>query len=483
MPPANTTHVNRLKLDLKNFRTVPQPDEHSALKSFITIKTDKFWALVSSLLDDGYIPTENIIVLRNEEGRLIVKEGNRRVGALKLILGKIPQRDLNVPANIAKRISEISYTWKRENGKVPCSIYDMVDIAKVEKIVSRTHAKAEAAGRDPWNSVARARYNRDMLSTAEPSLDLLEKYLLNGQNITSIEKERWAGDYSITVLDEAIKKILPRLGIARFVDLVSSYPQISKRNELEDIMRDIGGNVIGFPAIRHPTDDVFSKYGIHPAPTPRPTVSGGATPAAAPGVTPNTATAGATPPATPPSASGTPTAQPNTASRPVATTGSANYSITDQRHVKLLLRGFVPRGANRQKVVTLRDEARKLDVTKTPLAFCFILRSMFEISAKEYCSENGLPLTNTRQRNGQTLTQDKTLAELLNQAKTHLTANNTDQARTRLLHGAVTELTKPQGILSVTSLNQLVHSPTFYISPSDFCIYFGNVFPLLNLLN
>jgi len=102
---------------------VPQPDEHSALKSFITIKTDKFWALVSSLLDDGYIPTENIIVLSNEEGKMIVKEGNRRVGALKLILGKIPQTNLNIPANIAKRISEISYTWKRENGKVPCSIY------------------------------------------------------------------------------------------------------------------------------------------------------------------------------------------------------------------------------------------------------------------------------------------------------------------------------------------------------------------------
>lgn len=157
MPPTNTTHVNNLRLDLKNFRTVPQPDEHSALKSFITIKPEKFWALVNSLLDDGYIPTENIIVWRNDEGKLIVKEGNRRVGALKLILGKIPQTNLSIPANIVKRISEITTTWKRENGRVPCSIYETADLAKVEKIVSRTHAKAEAAGRDPWNSVARAR--------------------------------------------------------------------------------------------------------------------------------------------------------------------------------------------------------------------------------------------------------------------------------------------------------------------------------------
>ena len=108
---------------------------------------------------------------------------------------------------------------------------------------------------------------------------------------------------------------------------------------------------------------------------------------------------------------------------------------------------------------------------------------MFEISAKEYCNDNSLPISTSRQRNGQTITQDKTLAELLNQAKNHLTANNTDLARVRVLHGAITELTKPQGILSVTSLNQLVHNPTFYIAPTDLCILFGNVFPLLSLMN
>ncbi|MEJ7694975.1 hypothetical protein [Daejeonella sp.] len=490
MPPSNTIHVKDLKLDLRNFRTVPQPNEHSAIKSFITIKPDKFWALVLSLLDDGYIPTENIIVLREADGKLIVKEGNRRVGAIKLILGKIQATGLTIPANIVQRIGAINTTWKRENGRVPCSIYDMADYAKVERIVSRTHAKSEAAGRDPWNSVARARYNRDMAGTPEPGLDLLEKYLENGQNITTIEKERWSGDYSLTVLDEALKKLLPRLGLARISDLVRDYPTIvANRSELEDIMRDIGGNVIGFPAIRHLTDDVFTKYGIPPTPppvAPSPTASTGATAATGTTSNPVSATAGLS---TGPTAQSTPTGTPstgtqlNSASTPTPVRGAANYSITDQRHVKALLRTFTPRGNNRQKVVTLRDEARKLDLTKTPIAFCFLLRSMFEISAKEYSNDNNLPTSTSRQRNGQTITQDKSLAELLNQAKNHLTTNNTDHARIRVLHSAITELTKPQGILSVTSLNQLVHSPTFYISPSDLCILFGNVFPLLNLMN
>jgi len=41
---------------------------------------------MESLLDDGYSPTENIIVLDNTD-HLVVKEGNRRIAALKLILG------------------------------------------------------------------------------------------------------------------------------------------------------------------------------------------------------------------------------------------------------------------------------------------------------------------------------------------------------------------------------------------------------------
>jgi hypothetical protein len=53
--------VSELKLDLHNFRTVPQPDELSAVHALIAIDTDWFWALMENLLDDGYLPTENII--------------------------------------------------------------------------------------------------------------------------------------------------------------------------------------------------------------------------------------------------------------------------------------------------------------------------------------------------------------------------------------------------------------------------------------
>ena len=40
----------------------------------MTTSPDRFWALTESLLRDGYLPTETIIVLKTK-GSMIVKEG------------------------------------------------------------------------------------------------------------------------------------------------------------------------------------------------------------------------------------------------------------------------------------------------------------------------------------------------------------------------------------------------------------------------
>ncbi|RLA94599.1 MAG: hypothetical protein DRG83_19555, partial [Deltaproteobacteria bacterium] len=84
MPKMQPLPVNDLILDLKNYRTVPQNNETDAINTLISIDPSGFWALMDSLLEDGYHPTENIIVLQSD-GRYIVKEGNRRIAILKII--------------------------------------------------------------------------------------------------------------------------------------------------------------------------------------------------------------------------------------------------------------------------------------------------------------------------------------------------------------------------------------------------------------
>lgn len=105
---------------------------------------------------------------------------------------------------------------------------------------------------------------------------------------------------------------------------------------------------------------------------------------------------------------------------------------------------------------------------------------MFEISAKAYCIDHQATGGPTAQQpNG----NDKQLKVLLRDIVQHLTVNNGNQAMVRTLHGAMVELAKPDGILSVTSMNQLIHSPTFSTTAGDVSVVFHNVFPLLQEMN
>ena len=476
MPTTAQIEVSKLKLDLKNFRTVPQKKEADAIKAMISIKPDRFFAVMESIIEDGYLPTENIIVLKDGTDN-IVKEGNRRIAALKLIHGLYKLSDFGLPTSITDSIANIDAKWKAENLKVPCTVFSEKEADKVDRVVTLAHGKGEKASRDPWNSVARARHNRDVKSASEHGLDLLEKYLKHGANLNNQQKERWGGEYPLTVLDEALRKSFARLGFANVADLVKKYPLNKNLAELENILLDIGLEQIKFETLRNSQLDFPTNYGIPPIVVPpvTPPATTGQTNTTTPNSTntntnsPNTNNPTATNTTT------TSTTTPNPTTTPSPTTPKA-VAVNDPKHVANLLKKFAPRGANRQKVVTLRDELKKLKIADNPIAFCFILRSMFEISGKAYSTDHGLSMTKSGGK-------DKRLVEVLRGITAHLTNNNSNTQMVKVLHGAMTELGKPDGLLSVTSMNNLVHSPVFTISPTDLCTVFSNIYPLLEAMN
>ncbi|MCU1267192.1 MAG: hypothetical protein JWM21_3510 [Acidobacteria bacterium] len=447
MPNSKHESVASLHLDLKNFRTVHQPDEEHAINALIGIEPDRFWALMESLLDDGYSPTENIIVLDNSQ-QLVVKEGNRRIAALKLILGL--QKNIEVPENIQQRIRALSAGWKKENSDVPCAVYNRSETALVDRLVSRTHAKGEKAGRTDWTAVARARYGRDQNNASELGLDLLEKYLSLGKNRSTQQAERWAGDYPLTVLDEAIQKLTPHLTFKSVSDLVAQYPAKNKRL-LDQILYDIGISHLGFKELRAGTPFWGTAYGLQSKPQATQTQAGS-------GAAKPTASGGA----------GAKKAQ------------APTHASNDPKSVRKALKEFKVRGKGREKIVTLVNEIKSLRHEEYPHAFCFLLRSIFELSAKAYCSDHKKSGGPSAQKSDGS---DKKLVDVLRDITKHRTHNGADKAKVKLLHGAMTELGKPNGILSVTSFNQLIHSPSFSISPSDISLLFWNVFPLLEEMN
>lgn len=177
MPTTKSIPVKDLVIDLSNFRTVKQTSELNAIKAMIAISPGHFWALTESLATDGYLPTDTVIVLKSgaKAATLLVKEGNRRVAAMKILLNLIETDDLGIPASTLAIIGSIDATWRAENSQLPCAVFEPADAALVDRIVTRAHGKGEKAGRDQWNPVARARHNRDVNKKSEAGLDLLEK--------------------------------------------------------------------------------------------------------------------------------------------------------------------------------------------------------------------------------------------------------------------------------------------------------------------
>lgn len=441
--------VSKLHIDLDNYRTVHQPNENHAIETMIAISPDWFWALMDSLLEDGYLPTENIIIL--EVGKkLIVKEGNRRIAALKIISGEIS--GIELPDEISLKIEGVSEEWKGKNAKVPCSRYKSSESEIVDRIISRIHGKGDKAGRDNWTAVARARHDRDKQGRSELGLDLLEKYLEHSKNLTESQLERWSGDYHLTVLDEALSKLYSKMGIESVAILVSDYPKKNKR-VLDCVLHDIGMQELRFKDIRNKENFFGEKYGV------KDTTS-----------TTNTSS----------DSGSVSTAEDKKASSKQSSSKSKAHASNDPKAVFKKLRGFQPAGNGREKLVTLLDEIKRLKIDKHPHAFCFLLRSMFELSAKAYCADynktGGPRLKNNKGEN-------KTLATLLRDITKHMTNNNKDKDKVKLLHGAIAEIAKSDGLLSVTSLNQLVHNQSFSILPGDICTLFGNIFPLLEEMN
>lgn len=332
MPITRHEKVASLNLDLKNYRTVHQPDEEHAINSLISIDPGRFWALMESLLDDGFSPTENIIVL-DYAHQLIVKEGNRRIASLKLILGI--NKGIDVTDNIQEKIKLLTKSWIKDNSSVPCAIYPSSESALVEKLISRTHAKGEKAGRANWTAVARARYGRDQNKQSEPGLDLLEKYLISGKNLSSQQAERWAGDYPLTVLDEAIQKIAPHLNFKTANEMVVTYPSKNKK-VLDQILFDIGVSHLGFKELRSTSGFWGETYGVDLK------LSQGDA-QHAPGNATQTASLAAK--------VNSPPTKSATGSGNISKKASlASYASTDPKSVRRMLRNFIVRGMGETKL-------------------------------------------------------------------------------------------------------------------------------------
>lgn len=454
--------VKDLKLDLENPRIGIQATEKDVVNALIEAHPQEFWYLMGSLLEeDGYEPTENILVLRTDSSD-IVKEGNRRIAALKVINGYV-NPDVDIPQHVKDEIGAVTTQWKKANKNVPCLVYEVSEKAKLDKIVARIHGKKARAGRLMWESLAKARDHRKH-GGSEPALDILESYLERGAHLKKyIPKDRWEGDFPYSVLDEAVKKLAPLLGKKNSKELATAYPDglTKKYAEIVDrVTYDIGMEQVQTRDFRD-EDWWLSRYGIGTG----------------------KAKSGAKKKAAKAKSKG------KAGSKAGGSTKDKASASNDPKSVTKRIQSLAIHGSGREKLETLRVEATKINVKNAGHAFCFLLRSMFEISARAYCVDNkagGLSFKyqadvvkkgKVRHRKGEA----KALRVVMNEIVAHI--GTIDPEKKGVLKKALSVMQKADSPLSIDSLNHLIHSNDYSVSATDISIHFNNVFPLLEAMN
>lgn len=368
----------------------------------------------------------------------------------------------------------MSDQWKKQNEKIPCVVFSNAEDAAVRKIVSRVHGAVEAASRVGWGSIAKARFNRDNNQQSEPGLDLFEKFLANTKEISPITAQLWAGSYPITILDEALKRVATRIGYKTSREVSDAYPKLKNyRKAIDAIVIDIGNDQLGFDrggdnqkGVRG--TDFGVSLGIPPLANGNSNSqnSVGSTP-----VTPNPTSA---------------TSAQNTGIQPIPQKSGRKISaipINDPRTIKRELRSFIPKGSEREKLDTLIQYLKYIKIDKTSHAFCFVLRSVFELSARAYCNDNASSGVKFYNAQGEARKLKDILVDIIIHLVTDPATGKKIQSKSQQLHGASTEINDSNSLLSVTSMNALVHSQTFAVSPTHICIVFAKVLPLLKAMN
>jgi ParB-like nuclease family protein len=138
-------HNPRLALELADqegneptdIETIQYLDEEADLQEIIT-----------SILQNGFIPVEPLIVIAAEDNNYKVLEGNRRLAAIKLILDDKLQKDSGITIDQNRITQEVIDTIQ----EIPVYVVDKVEEAR--SLIGFKHIK----GPYKWNSFAKAKY-------------------------------------------------------------------------------------------------------------------------------------------------------------------------------------------------------------------------------------------------------------------------------------------------------------------------------------
>ncbi|EJL6744740.1 hypothetical protein NMR85_002008 [Vibrio alginolyticus] len=165
--------LNRLKLDPNNPR-LPKRLKHSSDEDIVNwmLSDSSLIELMLAIGTNGFFPGEPLLVNENDDGDLIVVEGNRRLASLLLLNGKVKANTQVGSVDQALKLSE------KKPKKIPVIQFDTRQ--EIDKYLGFRHV----TGIKEWSPLAKARYLKSLMNV-KGDVDKEEEYRVLAKQIGS----------------------------------------------------------------------------------------------------------------------------------------------------------------------------------------------------------------------------------------------------------------------------------------------------------
>lgn len=365
--------VSNILLDPRNARIRAGHDQADCVHRILR-KEDQIIALAADIAENGLTTMPILVAPTTERGTYVVRDGNRRVTALKLL--NDPER-WSPDARLKARFMAI-----RE--RFPSGILAEVDVlsssnedAMTREVLARHSGAMGGVGQLDWSAFLRTVY----LVTHQ----LPVEYKRPGQYAF------WAEDHDIELADEfpitSLQRFFSKENLSRLGFEINAQDELVP-NIRVDMVKKMAATILGdFGSSRVKVADVFvpadaaayisrvrQMHGLEEPPPP-------ATPAPAPSGPPGHSPAPG-PGAFPPADGGAP--PPPAAPAPAARAPTPRQRPVDRSRIFGRSAPGIAVPDSERKAATIVTELRKMDLDETPFAASMLLRALIEIGDEYY---------------------------------------------------------------------------------------------------
>lgn len=422
---AVSMSIDQLLLDSENPRIGAAANQRDVLQEILDDQGEKLFVLAEDIVDNGLSPIDRCLVLREKQGsdRFIVLEGNRRVGALKILANPHVLTSLQLKGALQKRLETLAKRFDRK-GVEPVECFEVSGRDEATQWIYLRHTgENEGRGVVGWSGLATSRFRG-----GDPALQALDFVRTYG-NLSDDQKRLLGHSFPITTLDRLLstREVRDLIGVevaAR--KLRSGLPADELMKPLRRMVLDLAGKKINVSQLKNKTQQATYVQAFDAADKPALSkkgvvraieeIQGKEFPAASSGQPPRRRSSGVS-------------------ERRTVVSSKARLNVRDN------------------KVAAIFRELRSLKIEDFPNAAAVLLRVFLELSVDCYMEGKGIA---RKFRNPQNKLLDKTLRQKVTEVVDHLV--NKEGHDRKEFQGVVRGLSVGHSPFSMELLHAYLHN-------------------------